>query len=201
MQKEDIRLLGQEISSDNNLNYEKLCIEWCRWLLSIPKQINPLFDTNGNFSTINQNARVFFLCQTFEASKSVPNRQVTVPFGCKIFLPIINWISFQDQVHQTDEDLRLLARDKMDSVGKLEFYVNNKSITDSLWATRVQPPVFEMYLPSDNIFNTKPGNCRIATDGFWILFEPLVDEIHITSCGACSLGITEISVNYKIKCV
>jgi hypothetical protein len=200
MQINEIQILGQG-SSDINLNYENLCIDWCRWILSIPKQRNPLFDTHGDFASTNQNNDVFFLCQTLEASGSIPNRQVIVPFGCKIFLPIINWISFQDDVHQTDGDLRLLAQEKMDRVGKLEFYVNNRLITENLWTTRIQPPVFETYLPPGNIFDIPPGNRRLATDGFWILFEPLANEIHISSSGSCSLGITEISVNYIIKCI
>jgi hypothetical protein len=196
----DIQLFRPE-SLDTRKKYENLCVEWCKWLLSIPKQKSPAFDIDGSFATINQNTEVFFLCQTYEASKPIPNRQVTVPFGCKIFLPIINWISFKDHIHQTDEDLRLLAKEKMDAVGKLQFYVNGRLIADSWSTSRIQSPVFDMYLPPDNILSADVGNCRIATDGYWVFFKPLAKKVHITSCGACSLGVTEISVNYTILCV
>ena len=201
MQISDILILMPE-STQIGMKYEQLCADWCRWLLSIPKERNPAFDINGEFAAINQNNDdVFFLCQTLEASNPIPNRQIRIPAGRKIFLPIINWISFQDDEHQTEEELTALAKEKMDSVGKLGLYINNKLLDDALWTYRIQPPAINMTLPPNNILNTKPGVCTIVTDGFWILFEPLVETIKITSVGACSLGVTEISVNYDIKLI
>ena len=44
-------------------------VEWWKWIIQIPKSINPLFDTDGKNAYLNQiHRKVFFLCQTLESS-------------------------------------------------------------------------------------------------------------------------------------
>lgn len=194
-------LIYETNSSPLGISYEQWCIRWWNWLLSIPRQINPVYDKNGNFASKNQdNSEVFFLCQTIESCIPIPRRKVIIPKDKKIFMPIINWISFKDN-NETDQELIDLARQRINSVGRLEIYVNQKKLENSLWSYRVQPPLFEMVLPHSNILGIKGGKTTLVTDGYWIFFEPLVQDIELTSSGACSLGITEIGVDYHIKLI
>jgi hypothetical protein len=189
-------------SSPLGMSYDQWCIKWWTWLLSIPKPINPVSDAEGNFASTNQgNNMVFFLCQTIESCKPLPTREIKIPFGAKIFLPIINWVCFKDNDEQTNEYLKNLAKEKMDRIGKLELYINDKPVSEDLANYRVQPPIFEIDLPENNILGIKPGLTSLVTDGYWILFEPLIQDIGLSSFGSCSLGITEIGVNYNIKLV
>jgi hypothetical protein len=184
------------------MKYDQWCIKWWIWLLSIPKSTNPVMDLMGNFAHTNQeNKDVFFLCQTIESRKPLPTREIRIPFGGKIFLPIINWICFKDNEEHTHGYLKKLAKEKIDSVGNLELYINDKILDEDLSKYRVQPPIFEMKLPEDNILGIKPGLTSLVTDGYWIFFEPLIHDIKLSSFGSCSLGITEIGVNYQIKLV
>jgi len=189
-------------SSPSGMRYDQWCIKWWIWLLSIPKSINPALDLVGNYASTNQgNNKVFFLCQTIESSKTLPTREIKIPIRGKIFLPIINWICFKDNEEQTSEYLKNLAKEKMDRIGKLELYINDKPVCEDLSKYRVQPPIFEMEIPENNILGVKPGFTHLVTDGYWIFFEPLIQDIKLSSFGSCSSGITEIGVNYNIKLV
>lgn len=180
-------------------NYVKSTINWWKWLLSIPKFMNPAFDRDGSSAHILQNdPELFFLCQTFESKNYIPRRSVKVPRGKRIFMPIINWISVRD-CNQTDEELIRLANERMDQVGKLEVYVNGRQIIDNFQRFRVQSPVFELELCHDNILDIQPQDTRMISDGYWIMLEPICRQIILNSFGACSSGATHISVCYQME--
>ncbi len=183
-------------------SYDQWCIQWCIWLLSIPKNVNPVFDESGDSFECTDNPyypKVLFLCQTIEPSKSIPKRNIKIPYGSMIFLPIINWISPKENEAQTDEELKISAKEKIDSVGRLELYINNNILKKDLSQYRLQPTIFEMILPMDNILDVKPGYTKLVTDGYWIFLKPLKENLDMASVGSCSLGVTEISVNYHIE--
>ena len=181
------------------ITYEQWCIEWWRWLLSFPKSTNPACDEDGSLAKHNQfYPNVYFLCQTMEKSHYVPNREVTIPIGVKIFLPIINWISVKVD-GQSEKEMIDLAKMRIDSVGRLQVKINNEELDINLWSNRVRPPPFEVELPEDNLLEEDSGIKTLVTDGYWIFFEPLTHEITLSTSGACSLGITEIGVKYRIK--
>ena len=114
-------------------------------------------------------------------------------------MPILNWISFRDEKAQTDEELKIMAKETMDKIGKLELFINNRPLDVDLFAHRDTPYAFYVTLPVDNILGATPGPTRLVTDGYWIFLKPLKNEFKMTSSGSCSSGITEIGVNYSIK--
>ena len=69
--------------------FEEWSARWWQWLLSIPKSINPAFDSTGANANINQdNIEVFFLCQTYEeGGPPIPNGtvmyQLAVQYSCQ----------------------------------------------------------------------------------------------------------------------
>ncbi|CAN5841307.1 hypothetical protein BH23THE1_BH23THE1_12770 [soil metagenome] len=188
--------------NDNRANYIKWSVLWWKWLLSIPALENPLYDDLGiNTNTNQYNSEVFFLCQTLESSGSTPKRHILVPKGKKLFLPVINWISFKDDDNQSDEELKEIAREKMDKVGQLNIFINNEPLNEDLTNYRIQSPIFKTFIECDNVLNARSGWTTLVSDGYWVCLDPLTDDLQISSFGSCSLGITEIGVNYQINLV
>lgn len=175
------------------------CILWWNWLLKIEKSNSPALDMSGENAYMNQNnPDVFFLCQTFEKSRIFPQRRIKIPHNKKIFLPILNWISYRDQENQTEEELRLEADGKMNNIGMLTFLINEKPLTANLKDFRIQTSIFYIDLPKDNLLGAKPGLTTVVSDGYWLFLESNLKEINIRSFGSCSSGVTEIGTHYQI---
>jgi hypothetical protein len=182
------------------LSYDQWCIKWWRWLLSIPKFESPVIDLTGINAELNQNDPcVFFLCQTFESSDIVPIRNITIPRGRSLFMPLINWISTVPDDGRTDEDLVTKANKKMSAIQDVQVIINGKEINLSDTGYRVIAGPFEVTLPDANILNLDPGPTRVYSDGYWIFSEPLYSSISLSTYGSCSLGLTKIGVLYNIK--
>ena len=175
------------------------CKNWCQWISSIPKAINPTNNQSNNIIIHKQNfPGVIFLCQTFESVPTKPHRTITIPKDVCIFMPIINWISIQERKEETSNYLKMLAKEMMDEVANLNLLINGYPISINLRNFRFHSPIFKMSVPDDNIFGVKSGTKTIVTDGFWIFFQPLVNDLIIETYGACRSGRTQIAVNYHI---
>lgn len=182
--------------------YGEWSAKWWQWLLSIPKPDNPLLDTTGANSTINQgNSNVFFLCQTYEGEKSIPDRVVTLASGRAIFMPIINWISVMHIDGENDDELVATAKERMDVVANLEITINGITVKEGFEGYRAQSPFFNLELPVNNIFGVPAGHRRAISDGYWLFVKPLEKGTSLTSFGSCSSGVTKIGVNYNISVV
>lgn len=182
------------------LSYDQWCIKWWRWLLSIPKFESPVIDLTGINAKLNQNdSCVFFLCQTFECSDIVPIRNITIPRGRSVFMPLINWISTIPDDGMTDEDLVIKANKKMDAIQNIKVIINGNEINLKDTDLRVIAGPFEVTLPDANILNLDAGRTRVYSDGYWMLSRPLNSAISLSTYGSCSLGLTKIGVLYNIK--
>jgi len=114
-------------------------------------------------------------------------------------MPVINWISINDMNSPTDEEMEMLARDKMDRVGKLNLLINGKQVDLKLEDYRFRSGVFEMMMPDQNALGVPTGPYRLLSDGYWIFLKPGGSELTVSSFGSCSSGITEIGVDYHIR--
>jgi hypothetical protein len=183
------------------LSYGDWTVKWWKWILQIPKSINPLFDKDGKNAYLNQiHGKVFFLCQTLESSGKFPLRTVKIPKESSIFMPVINWVSVLGEDGETDEQLLRVARQRMDVVKDLHIHINKIALTtDTLKKFRTQSPFMDVLLPENNIFGQPSGQTRMVSDGYWIFLRPISDSIRIKSLGSCSSGITKIGVDYNIN--
>jgi hypothetical protein len=184
------------------VSYRQWTVRWWKWLLSIPKPINPAVDHIGQNSHMGQKYRqVMFLCQTIENSGKIPNRKLALKYGKAVLMPIINWISIEHEDGENDNELKNIAKQRMDVVQKLEVTVNNLTFNTDLHRYRLMSPIFEIDLPEHNILDTSPGIRRFISDGYWLFFKPLRGPIRISSFGTCSSGVTAIAVNYQIDII
>ena len=182
------------------ITYENWTILWWKWLLSIPRSTNPAMDLTGENADLNQPGnKVFFLCQTIEGKQSIPCRTISIPSGTSLFMPIINWISIMGENGDTDDELSIVAKKRMDVVSNLQFSINDYLIPlDGNY--RVSSSPFDAYFPPDNIFNVQGGGFRrLVSDGYWVFLKPVRSDSLIKSYGSCSEGLTKIGISYKIK--
>lgn len=183
------------------LSYSDWSAKWWKWILQIPKNINPLSDLEGKNAYLNQiHDNVFFLCQTVESSEKIPHRTIRIPKQSAIFMPVINWVSVLHEDGESDEQLLRVARERMDVVKDLLIYINDIALTtDILKKFRAESPFMDLFLPENNIFGYNRGQTRIISDGYWIFLKPISGNIRIKSSGSCSSGITKIGVHYNIE--
>ena len=181
------------------LTYAEWSVKWWQWLLSVPKPINPAFDSSGLCANISQrDPNVFFLCQTVEGSDLIPSRTTSVPAEHAIFMPVINWISTMNIDGKNELELISVAKEKMDVISDLEIVVNGAKIKEPLNHYRAQSSLFPAELPDNNILCLPPGRREFISDGYWICFQPRTKNIKISSFGSCSSGITKIGINYNL---
>lgn len=175
--------------------------KWWQWLLSIPKSINPTNDLTGTHASVGQpDPRVFFLCQTIEGVKEIPIREISIPKGTSIFMPILNWISDFYEHGNSEQELVETAKHRMDSIGNLNFSLEGKNI-QGLEKFRALSDFFSVELPTDNILGLPPGRTRFISDGYWIFTEPIRNDLALSTYASCSSGVTKIGINYCIKVI
>lgn len=181
-------------------SYLDWTIKWWKWLLSIPRGLNPSLDPTGSHASVNQiGQRVFFICQTFANHSLTPIRQVTLPDRCAIFTPIINWISVSPIDGVDEEQLLRSAKTKIDAVENLQLSINGKPVRTRLKDYRVTSGQFEVIMPTDNVLGLKEGNATCLSDGYWLMFEPKKMSFELSSYGSCSSGANKIGASYCIS--
>ena len=186
-------------SKPHGYSYSEWSSRWWQWLLSIPKQSSPAFDTSGKNANINQKyPDVFFLCQTYEGAKSIPNRSMCLPKNKSIFMPIINWISIIHHDGETEKELLDKATQSMNIIGEMMISMNGVTLKNDLHNFRVLSPFFDIELPEDNIVGLSPGKRLAVSDGYWVFLRPLTAGGHLNSFGSCSSGATKIGAHYEI---
>ena len=168
-------------------------------MLSIPKHSSPALDSSGKNANYNQkHPNVFFLCQTYERTGSIPRRIVCLPKEKAIFMPIINWISLLHHDGETEKELVDRARERMNVIGDMEISIGGITLKEQLHNFRALSPFFDVKLPEGNIVGLSPGRRRAISDGYWIFLKPLQSAASLNSFGSCSSGATRIGVDYEI---
>ena len=200
MSSSNVKIYHQN-SMPLGLSFGEWSERWWRWLLTIPKSLNPAMDLSGDNAAIGQpDSNVFFLCQTIENVEQQPTRKICIRKGTSIFSPVINWVSnFYEDGH-SEKDLIITARQRMDSIGNLQFYLNGKNVP-GLEKYRFLSKFFSVELPKDNIFNLPAGKARFVSDGYWVFTKPVITDTTIFTFGTCSSGVTKIGVKYYIKVI
>jgi hypothetical protein len=200
MSLSNIKICHQN-SKPFGLTFGEWSERWWQWLLSIPKSLNPAMDSSGENAAEGQSdLNAFFLCQTIENAKHQPYREICIPTGTSLFLPIINWISNFYEHGNSESELIKIATERMDVIGNLKLTLNGSNI-QGLEKYRFRSKFFTVDLPESNIIDLPPGETRLISDGYWVFTEPLVTDTRLSTFGTCSSGITKIGVNYYIKVI
>jgi hypothetical protein len=154
--------------------WEEWAALWCKWLLELPKDINPSIDTIGKNCYQNQkDPNVWFLGGTF--GNLIPiRRYCRIPEHKAILFPILEKEdSFaEDTDLKLESELRLRAKEFIDRVRDLRLVIDG-AIVEGLYNYRVQSPIFNLNFPIDCVYDVKPGLTKAVCDGYWIFLRPL----------------------------
>lgn len=182
------------------VSFTEWSIKWWQWIASIPKDMNPAYDDTGQFVNLGQRYQnVTFLCQTFEGAKTIPTRRNTIKSNKYFFLPIMNWISVEGIDGKNDDELKAIAKSKMDKIDILELKINGKDESFELNKNRVNSDFFYVDLPHNNIFDIEQGRKKCISDGYWIFFKISSDTLTMSTNSICSSGINQIAVEYDLN--
>lgn len=181
------------------LTFNQWTVKWWKWLLSIPKSMNPSIDLNGENALISQpDRRVFFLCQSIEGTIEKPTRKLSIPKGKSIFMPILNWISTFYEDGNSKLELVETAAERINAIENLQVKIGGKNI-QGLKEYRFKSKFFEVNLPTINILGLPSGKSLFFSDGYWLFTKRIFNDTEISTFASCSSGLTKIGVNYSIK--
>lgn len=192
---------SRTIFDTNSYPYGKSYAEWItlwwKWLISIPKEKSPAFDTTGEQCNISQdNHHVWFLPGTFGGPA---NRKCTIPKGRALLFPVINYeCSFADTPSiKSEQELEEKCRQEMDHIGDINASLDGKKV--HIHNYRVHSRCFTVNIPPDNCLGALSGMTRIASDGYWLFIEPLPPGNHmLTSFGSCMSGRIKIDCTFQL---
>jgi hypothetical protein len=166
------------------LSYGDWSAAWWQYVLSIPADTNPIFDTTGANCDIEQGkSPVFFLVG---AGAEPVTRTCTVPSGRALFFPIINVecsnVEPPPFFGETAQELRECAAELVNGVGveTLQVVVDGKQV-QNLEDFRVQSPLFDFILPPGDNFLGLPDvtSGSAVSDGYWLMLKPLSPGNHV----------------------
>jgi hypothetical protein len=198
-------------SLPGGLSYQQWSAEWWQWAWSIPKPINPLFDTTGIDCAVSQSRSgpVWFLAGTtgFNAT-----RNCIVPAGKMIFFPIINLgqdypcLLLSDQPPRQDPNFQpgpgqsleqFLTIGYGNSLGARQYIDHVTAVSATLDGVPIQnlslPPETSKYRATSPLFEFNGDRSllvwdacvgpghKAVSDGYWIMLKALSPGRHSLS--------------------
>ena len=181
--------------------YGNWTVEWWRWILGIPKRINPVVDMSGKYSTMNQlNRDVLFLAgKLAEKGKSLPERSCKVSGQKAILVPVINCEAnpLENPELKSYKDIEQRAKSDEDTIVSYHCHVDGKAVP--VHRVRSDPLIFEVRLVEDNLFSVQGGLTHASADGYWTFLKPLPRGEHTISFqGSCEMGRLHSGAIYKV---
>lgn len=174
-------------------------MRWWMWILSIPKEVNPVLDTKSvSIDPLGHpHPDVVFLPGNLGG---ISTRAYEIKGGFSIFFPIINFITSFNEEPELNDDEALIerARSDMDDITRKEVLIDGQYL-ESVDQYRVSVNPFDLRLIDGNIFQIQPGLTRAVSDGYWIFLKPLTEGNHsIRTIGSCSEGRTCVDLRFEI---
>lgn len=160
----------------------EMAARWWQWAMSGPKESNPVKDLTGEHCAVGQTEDIWFLAGGFGSSKI--RRTCIVPAGRSLFFPLVNMVywSPRDATKFTCDRAKQLAALNNDTALDLFAEIDGEQIPN-LKKYRVATQdcfnVFARIPPTQHSYNAYPS----ATDGYWLLLEPLPVGRHVLKFG------------------
>lgn len=153
------------------LTYGEWTAKWWKWAYSIPSNVHPAYDNNGEYCGQNQTGPVWFLAGSFGFPVK---RQCVITAETAILFPILNSeCSYAEySTLKTERDLRECAKNIQDQVVNVKASVNATKL-QNLEKFRIQSHIFNFTLPKNNILGLPPQNTQAVSDGNWVFLKPL----------------------------
>jgi hypothetical protein len=167
-------------------------VEWWRYILSLPADINPLNDPTGVNCGVNQSGKVFFLVGTTGGDQVVRD-ECEVPVGKALFFPIINVVCAVPEDGATRAEVKDLCSTVFGGGENVDLETLEVSV-DGVSLSHPEryysgPRFFAFTGHEDNFFEFScagrdPGECYVGyhesgySEGYWVLVRPLAPGEH-----------------------
>jgi hypothetical protein len=168
-------------SAPYGISYPAWVAKWWQWIMPIPKANNPALDATGEKCDLNQmDQNVWFLATTFGGNIK---RDCDIPEGRSILVPVL--IGMCDNISEPKRKSGIELRDCAWSGienAVYELTVDNVKF-NNITQYRVETPVFNLTIPSDNAWGNPTGGKDIAEAkavavGVYVLLPPLSKGVH-----------------------
>jgi hypothetical protein len=163
---------------------------WWQWSVSMPTDKNPstVHDNTGKSCSSGQTGPVWFLPASNGGSADIT---CNIPSDKAILFPIGmgECSSIEYPQYKTQSDLRKCAKDQTDKVTSMDATIDGKKITD-LQKYRSQSPIFQMTLPTNNIFGTAAATTNAVSDGYLFIIPGLSPGKHQMRASVSILDFT-----------
>ena len=173
-------------------SYGEWSVAYWQWALGIPYASNPWAnDPTGDFAGVNQSGPVWFLGGSLGDSFT---RDVTVPSGKAIFLPVHQWV-FGATIFDCEPSvpgvpcdvptLRASAAFAADQATHLEVYVDGRAVTDLFDFRVTSPSSFDVTLPDGSVPTEFGAGLAAGTygphvsDGYYLMLKKLSVGSHV----------------------
>ena len=188
---------------------------WTQWAFGAPADQNPLLDTPGQFTAVDQSGPVWFLAGSLGGTIQ---RTCTIPAGKGLLAPLLNsfWIGFctdppvsADCAANNYECLRDMIRLADGSEARCEI---DGVLLSNIQAYRAESTVFSINTTLDSLLAVAFGapvclNGPCVDDGYYVMLTPLTPGQHsIRLYGRIPNGlgpgvdfITDVTYNLTVR--
>lgn len=170
------RQIAPPQSHDFGRSYSQWAAAWWQWAFSLPVAGHPALDPNADIS-IGQSGHVWFLGAPFGTLE----RNITVPTGTALYVPIINVDSSTLEeppfFGATAAEQLAIASGFADFITDVSFSLDGRTL-GNIADFRVASPQFTFTAPSPWIFGDTGGTGQATGVGYFVLIEPLSAGIH-----------------------
>jgi hypothetical protein len=158
------------------LTYDEHVKNFWKWIISLPKNMNPWDDPTGKNCANGQlemNSSVFYL--SGNGGGKTLDRTCKVTAGKGLFIPVSPMeISDKEVPNASVERLHDIAKKDQDSVTSLSLKIGDKEYSlEDLKKYRIHPEDFQVIFPENAIFGATAGPSKAAADGYYVITEPL----------------------------
>jgi hypothetical protein len=155
---------------------------WWQWASSMPAIESPVRDQTGLKCDVNQRGQVWFLAGGYGSSKI--SRKCSIPKGNYLFFPVINMIHFQsDEGKTTCEQAKATAAMNNDNLRSFVVTIDEHKIVNPVFHRYSSTTCFDLLgWPPKNEYS--PIVYPSATDGYWVMLQPLALGKHKLSFSA-----------------
>lgn len=171
--------------------------EWWKWSQSVPEDQDPVNDETGRHCAVGQRGPIWFLAGGYDSSRK--QRACEVPAGKYIFFPVINslaWRRARDR-HFSCEDAKRKAAIADDRTVELFVVIDGSALEDVKHFRASSDKCFNMkewIAPERGAHDAYPS----ATDGYWIMLEPMPAGQHSIAFGGRRSGKTIQDIRYQL---
>jgi hypothetical protein len=171
--------------------WEYWIMQWCRWILSIPKSVNPSNDRTGEFSYLYQKDPVFNLgggvtgpaAKYWRLGKDLVTRRIYAPKNNAILVPVSMGIESTAEFPSLFSNEQSLAEQAIKpytesvKVTNMQARIDGVDITEEqLKKYYVLTEPFDVVYTENNIFDAPAGPSLAVSDGYWIFVKPTSKE-------------------------